>query len=68
MSDNNRSGRSRVSCKSTELKRYYPRESFREDYGITGVRLSVCPAVCLSVTTITKKTWTDLDEIFWEGS
>jgi len=34
------------------------------DYGITGVGLSVC----LFVTTITKKTWTDLDEIFWEGS
>jgi len=32
----------------------YPRESFREDYGITGVRLSVCLFVCLSVTTITK--------------
>ena len=31
---------------------YYPHES--EDYGITGVRLSVCLFVCLSVTTITK--------------
>ena len=32
----------------------YPRESFREDYGITGVRLSVCLSVCLSVSKITK--------------
>jgi len=24
----------------------YPHESFREDYGITGVRLSVCLSVC----------------------
>jgi len=28
--------------------------SLRGDYVITGIRLSVCPAVCLSVTTITK--------------
>jgi len=28
---------------------YYPRESFREDYGITGARLSVCLFVCLFV-------------------
>jgi len=27
----------------------YPRESFREDYGITGVRLSVCLFVYLFV-------------------
>ena len=28
------------------LHDFYPRESFREDYGITGVRLSVCLFVC----------------------
>jgi len=39
----------------------FPAKAFARDYGITGVRLSVC----FSVTT---KTWTDLDEIFWEGS
>jgi len=41
-----------------------PAKAFARDYAITGVRLSVC----LSVTTILNKTWTDLDEIFWEGS
>ena len=39
---------------SVPARNYYPRESFREDYVITGVRLSVCLSVCLSVTTITK--------------
>jgi len=39
------------------------------DYVFTGVGLSVCLSVCLFVTTILlNKTWTDLDEIFWEGS
>ena len=31
-----------------------PAKAFARDYGITGVRLSVCLSVCLCVTTITK--------------
>jgi len=45
-----------------------PAKAFARDYVITGVGLSVCLFVCLFVTTILNKTWTDLDEIFWEGS
>ena len=40
----------------------YPRESFASrDYGITGVRLSVC-----LLPRKLNKTWTDLDEIFFQ--
>jgi len=38
------------------------------DYVFTGVGLSVCLFVCLFVTTILNKTWTNLDKIFGEGS
>ena len=31
-----------------------PAKAFARDYGITGVRLSVCLSVCLFVTTLTK--------------
>ena len=34
----------------------------------TGIGLCVCVSVCLSVTTITKKSWTDLHRILCEGS
>ena len=37
------------------------------DYGVTGVGLSVCLFVCLLPRKL-NKTWTDQDEIFWEGS
>ena len=37
------------------------------DYVFTGVGLSVCLFVCLLPREL-NKTWTDLDEIFWEGS
>jgi len=55
---------------ATKLKcsgHFYPRESFCEDYGITGVRLSVRLFVCLLPRKLNKK-WMDLDGIFWEGS
>jgi len=51
---------------ATKLKcsgHFYPRESFREDYGITGVRLSVRLFVCLLPRKLNKK-WMDLDGIF----
>ena len=38
------------------------------DYVFTGVGLSVSVCVCLSVTTVTKRMWTDLYQILWEGS
>jgi len=37
------------------------------DYVFTGVGLFVCLSVCLLPRQL-NKTWTDLDEIFWEGS
>ena len=45
---------------------FYPRESFRE--GLWNHRRTfVCLSVCL-LPRLLNKTWTDLDEIFWEGS
>jgi len=35
------------------------------EYVFTGVCL--CVSVCLSVTTINTKLWTDLHQILWEG-